>query len=392
VLYFSVKTGTHEPKGIFVRLIHLSDTHLGYSAYAKITPDGINQREQDIYDSFTQVIDSILEISPDLVVHAGDVFHTPRPSNRAITQALIGFQRLSSHGIPTVVIAGNHSMPRIRSSSCILESFTLFPNIYVAFKGEYEQFRVGEALVHCVPHCGTEGEMIQAFDAVNPSDQAGMNILVTHAGLTADIDYVMGEFNELKIPAKMVIDHPGMDYIALGHYHRWIRVGERAYYSGSTERFGFSDSGHPCGFLEVDLPAGVVKYHEIKTREMAKLPEVDCHHRTPDEILEKTSQLSQQAGAGSIVQLSLAKLNRSTYVELDQGAIREQFARTLHLDITFQIEAYEGDAVSSTDIAVLPMEFEAFVDTWRLDRLGKKRLKEMGLKYLEILIPEEDRG
>jgi DNA repair exonuclease SbcCD nuclease subunit len=190
----------------------------------------------------------------------------------------------------------------------------------------------------------------------------------------------------------MVIDHPGMDYIALGHYHRWIRVGERAYYSGSTERFGFSDASHHCGFLEVDVSSGSVKYHEIEVREMAKLPEVDCHHLTSDEILEKTSQLSQQAGAGSIVQLPLIRMSRSTYVELDQGAIREQFSRTLHLDITFQIEAYEGDAVSSADIAGLPMEFEAFVDTWRLDRLAKKRLKEMGLKYLEILVPEEDRG
>jgi len=96
-----------------VKIIHLSDTHLGYSAYAKVAPSGINQREQDIYDSFNQVIDRILEIAPDLVVHAGDVFHTPRPSNRAINQALIGFQRLSTHRIPTVVIAGNHSMPRM---------------------------------------------------------------------------------------------------------------------------------------------------------------------------------------------------------------------------------------------------------------------------------------
>jgi DNA repair exonuclease SbcCD nuclease subunit len=333
---------------------------LGYSAYAKVTPSGINQREQDIYDSFTQVIDRILEMHPDMVVHAGDVFHTPRPSNRAITQALIGFQRLSSHGIPTVVIGGNHSMPRIRSSSCILESIALFPKIHVAFKGEYEQFRINKALVHCVPHCGTEEEMIQAFDAVRPSGQGEMNILVTHAGLTADVDYVMGEFNELKVPAKIVVDYPDMDYIALGHYHRSIKVSQRAYYSGSTERFGFSDAGHPCGFLEVDLPAGVVTYHEI--------------------------------GHGSVVQLSLMRLNRSSYVELDQRAIREQFSCTLHLEIICHMETPTSDAISSTDIAVLPIEFETFVNAWRVDKLEKKRLKEMGLKYLEILVPEEDSG
>lgn len=373
-----------------MKIIHLSDTHLGYSAYAKFTSSGINQREQDLYDVFKQVIDRIIEIGPDLVIHAGDVFHTPRPSNRAITQALIGFQRLSFHGIPTVIIAGNHSMPRIRSSTCILESITLFPKIHVAFKGEYEQFLIDKALVHCVPHCGTEEEMIRAFEVVEPSHRSEVNILVTHAGLTADVDYVMGEFNELKVPAKIVVDHPDMDYIALGHYHRWIKVSQRAYYSGSTERFGFSDAGHPCGFLEVDLPAGVVKYHEIETREMMKLPEVDCHDLTPDEILERTSELSGQIGRGSIVQLPLIRMSRSTYVELDQRVIRDQFSCAFHLEIICQMETPKGNAISSIEIAVLPMEFEAFVNAWRVDKLEKKRLKEMGLKYLEIFAPEEN--
>ncbi|UCD71005.1 MAG: exonuclease SbcCD subunit D [Syntrophobacterales bacterium] len=375
-----------------MKIVHLSDTHLGYSAYAKATPSGINQREQDIYDAFNQVIDRIIDIGPDLVLHAGDVFHTPRPSNRAITQALLGFQRLSSNEISTVVIAGNHSMPRIRSSSCILESINLFPEIYVAFKGEYEKFHIDGTLVHCVPHCGTEDEMIQAFDAVKPSGKAGVNILVTHAGLTADVDYVVGEFNELKVPSKMVIHHPHMDYIALGHYHRAIKVGEGAYYSGSTERFGFSDADHPCGFLEVDLPAGTVKYHEIEVREMVKLPEVDCHNLTSEEILGRTSQLSRQAGYGGVVQLPLIRLNRSTYVEIDQRTIREQFDHVYHLEIICQIDTPKGTAPLSTDIAVLHMEFEAFVNTWRVDTLEKKRLKEMGLKYLETFVPEEEQG
>jgi DNA repair exonuclease SbcCD nuclease subunit len=283
-------------------------------------------------------------------------------------------------------------MPRIRSSSCILESIALFPHINVAFKGIYEQFRIDGALVHCVPHCGTEEEMIRAFDAVKPSGKAELNFLVTHAGLTADVDYVMGEFNELKVPAKMVIHHPHMDYIALGHYHRMIKVGEGVYYSGSTERFGFSDAGHPCGFLEVDLPEGRVKYHELEVREMVKLPEVDCHDLTPEEILERNLGLSGQVGPGTVVQLSLIRLNRSTYVELDQRAIREQLSHVHHLEIICQIETPKGAAVSSTDIAVLPMEFEAFVNGWKVHKLDKKRLKEMGLKYLEALVLEGDRG
>ena len=40
-----------------IKVLHVADTHLGYSAYRKTTSDGINQRESDIYNSFTQVID-----------------------------------------------------------------------------------------------------------------------------------------------------------------------------------------------------------------------------------------------------------------------------------------------------------------------------------------------
>ena len=108
---------------------------------------------------------------------------------------------------------------------------------------------------------------------------------------------------DLVVPADMV-NHPRMDYIALGHYHRVIKVGEWAYYSGSTKQFGF------------------------------------VHH----------------------------------------------------LEITCQIETPKGAMISSTDISVLPMEFEAFVNAWRVDRLEKKRLKEMGLKYLETFVPEEEGG
>ncbi len=93
-----------------------------------------------------------------------------------------------------------------------------------------------------------------------------------------------------------------------------------------------------------------------------------------------------------IVQLSLNKLSRSTSVELDQRVIRKQFGFVHHLEITCQIEIPKGAMISATDISVLPTEFEAFVNAWRVDKLEKKRLKEMGVKYLETFVPEEERG
>lgn len=71
-----------------MKIVHLSDTHLGYSNFDKVNDLGVNFREQDFYDAFERVVSQILEIKPSIVIHSGDFFHRPSPSNRAMTFAL----------------------------------------------------------------------------------------------------------------------------------------------------------------------------------------------------------------------------------------------------------------------------------------------------------------
>lgn len=114
-----------------MKIIHFSDTHLGYGEYSKVDEvSGINQRELDVYAAFKQAIDLILKKKPDLVIHAGDLFDNPRPNNRAIHIALSELQRLSEKGIPTIIISGNHSTPRVAASGSIFEALTILPNIF----------------------------------------------------------------------------------------------------------------------------------------------------------------------------------------------------------------------------------------------------------------------
>ncbi len=50
---------------------HISDTHLGLQQY------GLEEREQDVYDSFNQSINISIKDHVDFVIFAGDIFHTP---------------------------------------------------------------------------------------------------------------------------------------------------------------------------------------------------------------------------------------------------------------------------------------------------------------------------
>jgi DNA repair exonuclease SbcCD nuclease subunit len=48
-----------------------------------------------VYDAFIHCIDYVVKTKPDLVLHAGDLFDSVRPTNRAITVAVQQILRLS---------------------------------------------------------------------------------------------------------------------------------------------------------------------------------------------------------------------------------------------------------------------------------------------------------
>lgn len=53
-----------------VRLLHTSDTHLGYRQYH------LDERRRDFAEAFAEVVSAGIQQDVDAVVHAGDLFHT----------------------------------------------------------------------------------------------------------------------------------------------------------------------------------------------------------------------------------------------------------------------------------------------------------------------------
>ena len=52
-----------------MRIVHFSDTHLGFNDLDVINEENINQREADFYDAFSQVVEQIKEIKPEYIIH-----------------------------------------------------------------------------------------------------------------------------------------------------------------------------------------------------------------------------------------------------------------------------------------------------------------------------------
>ena len=149
-----------------MKIIHFSDTHLGFSDLDKVDSDGVNQREADFYKAFSDVIDAILLKKPDYAMHTGDLFHRASPSNRAITFALTQLKRLEQAHIPLIIIAGNHSTPRTSTSSPILEALRTLDNVHAVFQQKYEKVEFEDIVFHGLPHINDERIIPDELDKI----------------------------------------------------------------------------------------------------------------------------------------------------------------------------------------------------------------------------------
>lgn len=87
-----------------MKLMHIADLHLGCRMY------GIQQREEDFYDALKRVGDIAKNEHVDVVVVAGDVFDTSKPSARAVYEMSSFCRDLYREGIEVVGIEGNHDL------------------------------------------------------------------------------------------------------------------------------------------------------------------------------------------------------------------------------------------------------------------------------------------
>jgi len=369
-----------------MNILHFSDSHLGYSEYNKIDPvTGINRREQDFYNAWQQVIEAILSLKPDVVVHAGDLFHNPRPGNRAIRVALEGIKKISDAHIPIVIVSGNHETPKIRATGSIFESIALFDNVYLAYSGKYERFTIKGIDFHCVPHCSITEDLDLALKSIRMEKSPAKNILVTHGAWSGKQTFGMGEFNEQRLPDIEAELGQQFDYIALGHYHNFIRIKDHVCYSGSTERTSLNEAGNSCGFVTVGLENFNVDFHSISTRLMVKIGPVDCAGLAAEQISARISDLSAGVPDGAIVLLTLENMEDHTFLKLAGYDLDQFFPRVFHLEK--RIHRQTQDALEygrGSSIESITVEFERYMESVKGLEFDPEKLKKLGIAYLNM--------
>lgn len=383
-----------------LKIAHLADLHLGYRQYDRQTPKGGNQREADVALAFARAVDDLLEQHPDLVVIAGDIFHSVRPTNPAILFLFQQLQRLrvALPGTPLVLVAGDHDTPRTSETGSILK-------LYEAVGAEVV-IDVPRRLVFPKLDCAVLAVPDQALKspdrpALRP-ERGGptYNVLVTH-GQFSSLGEARGTMDFGGAPLSLEdLAPPVWDYIALGHYHVTHAVADNARYAGSLEYLPPNPWGQlqdqaergvkgKC-YLQVELPGlRVTERYVTPARQHIELEPIRAAGLTAKQIDELIAAAVKQAKPPidhNVARLMVWDVARATAHDLDHQAIRGYKARALHfqLDIRRPEERYRVGVGAPSRRQTLTENVRDFLSRRLLDAdVPRDEFVRTGVEYVE---------
>jgi len=311
-----------------MRILHLSDTHLGFQAFDVVNDQGINAREQDLYDVFQHSVDRILELKPDAVIHSGDFFHRPSPSNRALTFGLEQLRRVCDANIPVFVIAGNHETPKTVYTSPILRAFRSLTCIQPFFGEAWESAELDGLTIHGLPHINDARILQEQLERLEPAP-GKFNILMLHTSLGKR--FLMEEYGEQIFPEPFLDKLSGFQYLALGHWHNFqqIDLHPNAWYSGSLERLSETEIGAEKGFILLDIADDgtcATQFEAAPTRSWFKLEIQHCQEKTVADINAEIEIFRQKNNtAGAIISIIFNDIKIEQSLELSNIHLRNLF-------------------------------------------------------------------
>jgi len=350
---------------------HIADTHLGLVQY------GSNEREEDVYDAFNQAIEISIKDKVDFVIFAGDIFHEPNPSGRAINQMAKGLKKLKKNKIESFFVLGEHDTSRIRGT----------PVPYIYHNLDFSKYiGDGKPILY-------KGVMLAGLDKRRKSeiseyekiflnlDQSAENefketkhkILVLHQGIA--------EFHKYADDAQSTDLPKNFTYYAMGHLHdkdikEFNHLKGPIAYPGSTELTtseGIKDVKK--GFFEVDISGdeAIPKWIELDRRPQFSF-DTDYNEltKTIDEIIEKISGLTKKP----IIQVKIQGK------DVDADHVQAQIGRLNLLALECKWKVITKQTSDSSVFLDRPNEIEDEIFRLSENALGSEQDANFAIKQL----------
>ncbi len=364
-----------------LHVLHVADTHLGYRQY------GLIERELDLYDVFSEIVEKAIKERVDAVIHSGDLFDSYTPPPQALRAAYRSLRRLKEAGIPFITVLGDHDTPKRRAlpPPVLLEEIGVLRCIGLrgpeSARIETRSGVLSVSGLHNLRGIAARQKLLDALSgpAFRPPREEA-SVLVLHQTLqeaAPEYDVGLGELPK------------GFSYYALGHIHltRIWGLGEsKVAYPGSPEALRLDEARQRDRYvLLAELaPRRTVSLEKLRLESVRPqlVEEIDYSgiegarealHRLREELARLASR-----GKKPLLHLTVRRVPRQDKPRLHRLA--ENIVKGVTLAYRMRIDVLEEDLPES-------LQAPGAVDIHKMltELLRDKEAVEVAEKLLDIL-------
>jgi exonuclease SbcD len=339
-------------------ILHFADAHIDMANYGRHDPmSGLPVRVLDFLKSLDTIVDTAIEQKVDLVLFAGDAYKDRNPAPTFQREWGRRVMRLSGAGIPTLLLVGNHDTSPALGRAHTLDPFITLevPNVlvldrpvflrpdnlwglplqvialpWISRAGLIASQELSTSSLETVDQAIEERLTAIVNTMLDEADPMLPTVLTAHASVQGAVygeerTVMLG--GDLILPGSLVRD-PRLDYVALGHIHKWQDLNEGAHppviYPGSIERVDFGEAADDKYFVIAHVDRG---HTEVEWRKLTGIrPFIDRHLRlkSQEDVTGQVLKALPRADKldNAIIRLVL-EYPREWEALIDESALRE---------------------------------------------------------------------
>jgi DNA repair exonuclease SbcCD nuclease subunit len=383
--------------------IHAADLHLGYAQY------NLEARREDFDKAFQELVNKSLELKPNFLIIAGDIFQQARPLNSTLESVIQNLRKLRDADVSVLAVDGSHDAAPNVITGTILNPLDSAGLIYYLPRHEGACWGNENCYVYGIPNFRTKRrteELLPEFLKQNPPtpDPKLFNILVFHMAL--DMPDFKPPQMEAEATPEMLPD--GFNYYAGGHVHQPVHMKFKngiLAYSGCTETVNYEDAGVNKGFFHVEVnDKGELSLQRIKLdspRHFKIFNQKDYTGVMPTKITEELVQLVKDEDEEGVIIVPVikgilpAEANRN---EVDLSRIRGAAEKALLVHPIMRLKTSEvpEEVIHSIfegelkDLKTKAFEYFLQIFAERYPRDEAERIARLSIALIEPLTHKEE--
>lgn len=240
-----------------MKIICTSDLHLGIQGWGKLnSKTGLNTMVEKFLDEFEKTGARVASLKADLWILAGDIFHTPNPTNVVRQGFTRVINRVISQGVQILIVTGNsHDRPMSFGAQHSLAELEAMDIPGLTIVSESQIISYGDLNVICLPWQKNPQAIVddaqRLIQSVKVEDKS---IIVGHftvSGAMTGSEKAFELYGDGTVPIEAVMD-PKVNFTFLGHIHKHQRLFEKVMYIGSMDRVDFGERFEEKGSIQFD--------------------------------------------------------------------------------------------------------------------------------------------